>query len=61
MGATALVECRRIPLDPSKHGGVIDGDPAFPQQFFDITIAQGIAEIPPDPADNNLPRKVTAI
>jgi hypothetical protein len=49
MGATALVECRRIPLDPSKHCGVIDGDPAFPQQLFDITIAQGIAERLPDP------------
>jgi len=48
-------------LDPPKHGGVIDGDPAFPQQCFDITKAQGIAEIPPDPADKNLPRKVTTI
>jgi len=38
MGPTALVEFGRIALDPPKHGGVIDGDTAFPQQFFDITI-----------------------
>jgi hypothetical protein len=61
IGATALVEYKRIPLDPSKHGDVIDGDPAFPQQCFDITRAQGIAERPPDPADNHLPRQVTAM
>jgi hypothetical protein len=39
IGATALVELRSIALHPPKHGGVIDGDPAFPQQLFDITIA----------------------
>jgi hypothetical protein len=31
MGATALIEFGRIPLDPPKHGGVIDSDPACPQ------------------------------
>jgi hypothetical protein len=59
MGATALVELRGIPLDPPKHRGVIDGDAAFPQQLFDITVAQGIAEIPPHGADDDLRSKVT--
>jgi hypothetical protein len=39
MGAAALIEFGSIALHPSKHRGVIDGDPAFPQQLFDITIA----------------------
>jgi hypothetical protein len=38
---------------------VIDGDPTFPQEFFDITIAQLIAERPPHTTDNDLPSIVT--
>jgi hypothetical protein len=38
MGPTPLIELGRIALHPPKDGGVINGDPAFPQEFFDITI-----------------------
>jgi hypothetical protein len=38
---------------------VIDGNPALPQQLFDITIASGIAEISPHAAQEELTRKVT--
>ena len=59
MGTTPLVELRRVALHPPKYSGVIDGDPTFPQQFFDITIAQGLAQIPPYAAHDDLTRKVT--
>ena len=39
MGLTVLVEFGSIALHPPIYGGVIDGAPAFLQQFFDITIA----------------------
>jgi hypothetical protein len=38
---------------------MIDGDPSLLQQFFDITVAQGIAEIPPHATYNNFTSKVT--
>ena len=59
MGPIALVEFGRLALNPTKHGGVIDGDASFPQQFFAITITQGIAQIPPHATHDDLPRKVT--
>jgi hypothetical protein len=59
MEATTLVEFGSITLDLPQDGGVIDSAPTFPQQFFDIMVAQGIAEIPPDPADDDLTSKVT--
>ena len=40
MGPTALVEFGRLALHPPKDSGMVDGAPAFPQPFFDITIAQ---------------------
>ena len=43
---TPLVKFRGIALDPAKHGCMIDVDASFLQKFFDITIAQGIAEVP---------------
>jgi hypothetical protein len=38
---------------------MIDGDPALLHQFFDIPVAEGIAERPPHAADNDLTSKVT--
>jgi len=34
-------------LDPAIHGRLIDQHATFPQEFFDIAIAQGLAQIPP--------------
>jgi hypothetical protein len=44
----APLQFRGIALDPTKHGRIIDGDAAFPQEFFHITIAQGVAQVPTD-------------
>jgi len=38
---------------------MIDGDPALLHQLFDITVAQGIAEIPPHTTDDDFTSKVT--
>jgi len=38
---------------------MIDGNPAFPQQFFDITTTQGRAQIPPHAAHNDFTNKMT--
>jgi hypothetical protein len=59
MGTTPLIELRRVALHPAQHRRMIDGDPSLLQQFFDITVAQGIAEIPPHAADNNFASKGT--
>ena len=59
MGAPSFIEFRRIALHPPQYSGVSDGDPAFPQQFFAITITQGIASIPPHAAYNDCTNKVT--
>jgi hypothetical protein len=37
---------------------VLNADLAFSHQFLDITIASGIAEIPPHTADDDLPSTV---
>ena len=59
MRTTPLVELRRVALHSAKHRCVIDGDPTLLHQFFDITVAQGIAEIPPHTADDDFTGKVT--
>jgi hypothetical protein len=41
--------------------GVIDGHHAFVHQFFDITIAQGMAQMPADGAENDLGFKVAPL
>src|SRR5262245_37455758 len=58
MRSTPLVEFRGIVLDPAKHGCLIDGDASCPQKFFDITIAQGIAEVPTHRAEDDVDFKV---
>jgi hypothetical protein len=59
MRAAPLVEFRRIALHPAKHCRMIDGAPALLHQFFDITVAEGVAEIPPHAADDDLTSTVT--
>jgi hypothetical protein len=49
MRTTPLLELRRIALPPTKHGRMIGGDAALLHQCFDITVAQGIVEIPRTP------------
>src|SRR5262249_43158223 len=59
MRAAPLVELRSITLYLPKHGDVIDGDHSLLHQFFDITVAHGIAEILPHAAYNDFTSKVT--
>jgi hypothetical protein len=40
---------------------VIDRDAAFMHQFFDVPIAQGIAEIPADGTQNDFSLKVAPL
>jgi hypothetical protein len=42
----AFLQFGSIALDPTKDHSVIDPHATFPQQFFDVTIAQGIPQIP---------------
>ena len=60
MGATPLVELGSLALAPPKYGGVVDGDTSFPQQCFDITLTQGLAQIPPYATHEDLTRTVTS-
>jgi hypothetical protein len=48
-------------LDPRKDRGVIDRNAAFMHQFFDVPIAQGIAEIPADGAEDDFSLKVALL
>jgi hypothetical protein len=61
MAATPLVELRGIPLAPAEHGSMIDVEPALQQASFDITVAEGIAEIPSHPTHNNLGSEVVPL
>src|SRR5262245_21845261 len=56
---TPPVQLWRIPLDPAEHRRMIDLETALPQEFFYVTIAQGISEIPSHPTENDLGSKVT--
>jgi hypothetical protein len=58
-GPAAFLQFRGIALHPAKHGRMIDGDASFTQEFFDITVAEGIAEVPPHRAKDDLSFKVT--
>src|SRR6266540_4292988 len=49
MNSTPLVEFRGMALDPAEHRRMIDVEPTLQQEFFDITVAEGIAEIPSHP------------
>jgi hypothetical protein len=58
-GPTAFIQFRGVALHPAKHGRMIDGDASFAQELFDITVAEGIAEVPPHRAQDDLGFKVT--
>jgi hypothetical protein len=55
---TPRVQRWRIALDPTAHGGVVDPHPTVPQQFFHVTIAQGIPQRPPHRAQDDVGFKV---
>src|SRR6266545_7684862 len=60
--ALAAVE-RRFELgtvfqDPPVDGGVIDGYPALLHEFFHLTVAQGIGQIPPHARQDHVSHKV---
>src|SRR4029077_9861731 len=40
--------------DPTLDGGVVDRDPAFLQEFFDMPIAQGVSHIPAHTHKNDI-------
>src|SRR5262249_2192242 len=51
---TPLVQLCRIALDPVTHGGVVDLQTPFLQEFFHIAIARRIMQVPADTALGSL-------
>jgi hypothetical protein len=49
----ALIDFRRVSLDPTKHSRVIYVEPALTHHLFDIAIRKLIAAIPSDAQKNN--------
>src|SRR5262245_49388575 len=49
-----LLQLRAVLDDPPVNGGVIDLDPPFLHEFFDMARAQRIRHIPAHPHQNNL-------
>jgi hypothetical protein len=47
-GPQPALDQRRIGQNPAVQGGVIHLQAALPEQLFDVTIAQGIAQVPGD-------------
>jgi len=45
--STPLIECWSIGLDPAKRRRMVDPPATFPQEFFNVAIAQRLAQIPP--------------
>src|SRR5262247_4428509 len=56
-----FVEFGGIALDPAKYGRMIDGDASFPQELFDIAIAQSIPEVPADRTEDDISLKVAPL
>jgi hypothetical protein len=54
----ALDQLGSIPFDPMKDRGVIDLHATVPQSFFDLTIAQGIPQIPSHRTEDDVGFKV---
>ncbi len=48
VGATTLIKLRRIALDPAVDRGMVHLQPTFQHHFFEVPIAERIAQIPPD-------------
>lgn len=56
-GSVVEPECANLvwtDLDPTKDHGVIDGHTTVGQQFFDMPVAQDIAERPADGAQDDV-------
>ena len=47
-GAQPALDQRRIGQDPAVQGGVVDLKAALQKQLLNVTLAQGIAQIPGD-------------
>ena len=56
---TLLVEFWSVVLDPAEHGCMVNLNTSFLQEFFDITIAQCIAQIPSHGVEDDVGFKVT--
>jgi hypothetical protein len=54
----AFIKLRCVALDPAEHRRMIDVEAALQQEFFYVTVAQGIPEIPSHPTYNDLRSKV---
>jgi hypothetical protein len=50
-------EQQREPLHPAVDGHVIDGDATLGQQFFDVTVGEPIAQVPPHSHRDHLRRE----
>jgi len=53
-GPSGLGQQRRESLDPAVDGGVVDFDPAFGEQFFDVAVGDREAQILADRQHDDL-------
>jgi len=51
--AAALVQFRRVPLYPTPNCRVVSRETSLGQKFFDVTIREGISQIPTNSAKND--------
>ena len=49
---------RRGPLHPPQDADVIDLDPVFGEQFFDVAVGEAVALVPPRRDDDHVGREV---
>lgn len=59
IGMARPFQLRSIVLDPAVNRRMIDMQPAFPHHFFQITLAQRIAEVPTHAQENGVSLKMT--
>src|SRR5712692_5588932 len=59
--STTLLQFRRIALHPAIDRGMIDRESTFSHHFFEVTIAECIAEIPTNAQENDVGLKMTPL
>src|SRR5581483_5661176 len=59
MRATTPFQLRGIALNPSVNGSMIDLQPTLPHHFFEVPIAERIAQIPSDAQEDDVGLKMT--
>src|SRR5215207_7904939 len=61
MGSDPLLQLRRISLDPTKEGRVVDRDATVLQHQFEIAIADREHQVPSDRPQDHLGRELPAL